>query len=174
MNAKNGHYNVSQRSLRIRKVIVSVALALTFAPIAVHAQELKHVSAEGRHAVEVTDHGVEAFHGPRGYHRIKRPAGVEIRPSVLDRHAYNHNYRAPHAFRIGPYRPPGRWHYRRWRFGQVLPPVYWGPPYLMSDFWLFGLDIPPIGYAWVRYGNDAILINLADGRIVQIVYDVFF
>jgi Ni/Co efflux regulator RcnB len=173
MNAPTGHENVNTGAMH-RNVILLVALTLTLLPLAANAQEGRHGGPGSPQRVQMTDQGVEAFRGPRGYHRIERPRGAEMRPSVLDSHAYNHNYRAPHAFRIGPYHPPGRWHYRRWHYGQFLPPVYWGRPYLLPDFWLFGLDIPPLGYAWVRYGDDAILIELTDGRIVQIVYGIFF
>lgn len=173
MNADTGPQNVNTRAMH-RNVILPVALTLALLPLAANAQERSDIGRGGPQYVEVTDRGVEAFRGPRGYHRITRPAGSEIRPSSLDRHEYNHNYRAPHAFRIGPYHPPGRWHYHRWHYGQFLPHVYWGRAYLLPDFWLFGLDIPPIGYAWVRYGDDAILIELTDGRIVQIVYGIFY
>ncbi|HEL3249660.1 TPA: RcnB family protein, partial [Stenotrophomonas maltophilia] len=41
-------------------------------------------------------------------------------------------------------------------------------------FWLFGLDMPPMGYEWVRHGPDALLINTGNGEIVQVVYGRFF
>ena len=35
------------------------------------------------------------------------------------------------------------------------------------------LEIPPAGYEWVRVGNDAMLVNIANGEILQAEYGVF-
>ena len=43
----------------------------------------------------------------------------------------------------------------------------------MLDYWLFGLDVPPYGYEWVRYGPDALLIDLRSGEVIQVVYGRF-
>lgn len=64
--------------------------------------------------------------------------------------------------------------YQRWHYGQFLPRPYWIGDYILNDFWLFGLDMPPMGYEWVRYGPDALLINTGNGEIVQAVYGRFF
>jgi Ni/Co efflux regulator RcnB len=44
---------------------------------------------------------------------------------------------------------------------------------LVADYWLFGLEIPPAGYEWVRVGADALLVNIVDGEILQVEYGVF-
>jgi Ni/Co efflux regulator RcnB len=33
--------------------------------------------------------------------------------------------------------------------------------------------VPPVGYEWVRDGNDAILVNTGSGEILQVEYGVF-
>jgi Nickel/cobalt transporter regulator len=38
---------------------------------------------------------------------------------------------------------------------------------------LFALEVPPVGYEWVRDGNDAILVNTDSGEILQVEYGVF-
>jgi len=62
---------------------------------------------------------------------------------------------------------------RRWGFGQILPRAYWAPEYVLADDWLFGLEIPPAGYEWVRVGADAMLLNIVTGEILQVEYGVF-
>jgi Ni/Co efflux regulator RcnB len=37
-----------------------------------------------------------------------------------------------------------------------------------------GLPPPPYGYRWVRYGPDALLVNICDGRILDVIYDAFY
>lgn len=115
----------------------------------------------------------EPMRAPWGYPRMERPRELgNARPAFRDE--YRHNFRADHAFRIGPYHPPIGYAYQRWHYGQILPRPYWVGDYILNDFWLFGLDMPPMGYEWVRYGPDALLINTGTGEIVQVVYGRFF
>ena len=116
---------------------------------------------------------IENFRPPSGYRPIDRPGGWDRRPAQLDRPAFNHNFRAERVYRIGPYLPPRGYVYRTWYYGSVLPPLFWTRQYWVNDFWLFGLDVPPVGFEWVRYGPDALLINTATGMIEQTVYGLF-
>ena len=36
------------------------------------------------------------------------------------------------------------------------------------------LDPPPPGTVWVRYGNDALLIDRYSGEVIQVVYGIFY
>ena len=62
---------------------------------------------------------------------------------------------------------------RHWAYGQILPRAYWAAAYFIADYWLFGLEVPPVGYEWVRDGADAILVNVTTGEILQAEYGVF-
>jgi Ni/Co efflux regulator RcnB len=115
----------------------------------------------------------EPHPGPAGYQRPAEPHGWNARPATFDRGTYQHNFQAARAFRIGPYhRPPG-WVDHRWGFGEILPRAYWGAEYLIADYWLFALEVPPGGYEWVRDGSDALLVNTGNGEILQVEYGVF-
>jgi Ni/Co efflux regulator RcnB len=46
--------------------------------------------------------------------------------------------------------------------------------YWLTDWWMFDLPIPPYGYEWVRYGDDALLINTYTGQILEVEYGVFY
>jgi Ni/Co efflux regulator RcnB len=99
-----------------------------------------------------------------------RPGGP--RPSWNSYHrAFNapHRYRAPHPYR----RPPG-YYYRRWTYGQFLPSIFWARDYWMDDWMDFGLMSPPPGTVWVRYGDDALLIDEYTGEVIQVEYDIFY
>lgn len=119
----------------------------------------------------------QAFHeepmrAPLGYTRVQRPHEIsDNRPQF--REEYRHNFRADHGVRIGPYHPPVGYEYRRWHYGEFLPRPFWAGDYILNDFWLFDLDFPPAGYEWVRFGPDALLINIGSGEIVQTVYSRF-
>lgn len=118
--------------------------------------------------------------------RVKRYTGPSkysqgIRPRNLDRHrreavpnTYRHNYRAEKRYRAAPYVRPQGWYYHRWIYGDILPTLFWTRNYWITDFWLFGLPIPPRGYVWVRYGEDAVLVQISSGVILQVIYGVYY
>jgi len=81
-----------------------------------------------------------------------------------------HHYR----YRGGSWRWPSGYHYQRWTFGMTLPSIFWANNYWVSDYYDYGLGAPPPGTVWVRYGNDAILIDRYSGEILEVVYDQFY
>jgi Ni/Co efflux regulator RcnB len=71
------------------------------------------------------------------------------------------------------YRWPHGWRYRVWSIGAILPAVFLASEYYYDDYRLLGLQAPPPGYRWVRYGDDLLLVNLRTGEVEDVVYDVF-
>lgn len=118
-------------------------------------------------------HPVEPHPGPSHYQRLNEPKGWNDRPHDVDRGAYQHNYQAQRSFHVGPYHRPRGWVDRRWGYGEVLPRALWAAPYILADYWLFALETPPVGYEWVRVGNDALLIDIQSGEVLQAEYGVF-
>lgn len=102
-----------------------------------------------------------------------RPRNWNQFPRTFDRGAYQRNITAPRRYRWQTYNRPHGWYYRRWTFGQVLPSIFWANDYWLNDYWRFGLPIPPYGYVWVRYGDDALLVNTRTGQVLQVVYGLF-
>lgn len=156
--------------------VLSIAVLAAGASVPALAQEHGHEGAPPPHAAPASHAAPnrgEPHPGPQGYQRVAEPHGWDARPSTVDRGAYQHNYQAARSYRIGPYhRPPG-WSDHRWGYGEILPRAYWAPQYLIADYWLFSLEVPPMGYEWVRDGNDALLIDTNTGAILQVEYGVF-
>jgi Ni/Co efflux regulator RcnB len=69
--------------------------------------------------------------------------------------------------------PPG-YRYRRWTIGVVLPGLFLSSAYYFDDYWRMGLDGPPWGYRWVRYGPDLLLVETRTGRIADVIYGAFY
>ena len=115
----------------------------------------------------------EPHPGPSGYQRVTEPKGWNARPSAVDRPTYQHNFQAARSFKIGPYHRPAGWTSHRWGYGEILPRAYWAAPYVLADYWLFALEVPPAGYEWVRDGSDALLVDTTSGEILQVEYGVF-
>jgi Ni/Co efflux regulator RcnB len=118
-------------------------------------------------------HSAEPHPGPSGYQRPTAPQGWDARPKAVDRAAYQHNFQAARSYKVGPYQRPSGWANRHWGFGDRLPRTYWASQYLLADYWLFGLEVPPVGYEWVRVGADALLIDTSTGEVLQAEYGVF-
>ncbi len=115
----------------------------------------------------------EAHAGPTHYQRVNEPTGWNNRPKTFNRTEYQHNYQAARSYKIGPYHRPSGWKSRHWTYGQVLPRAYWSSEYLIGDYWLFGLEVPPVGYEWVRDDTDALLVDINTGEILEVEYGVF-
>ena len=55
----------------------------------------------------------------------------------------------------------------------MLPTLFWTRDYWINSYWLYDLPAPPYGYVWVRYGDDAVLVDVETGYILQVVYGLF-
>jgi Ni/Co efflux regulator RcnB len=87
---------------------------------------------------------------------------------------YRRNYNSPRRFHVGVYHGPRGYNYRRYSYGQHLPSAYYARPFWLLNAIAYGLFSPPPGLIWVRYGDDALLIDQYTGEIVQVRYDVFY
>jgi hypothetical protein len=78
------------------------------------------------------------------------------------------------VFRVGSYYDPFGWGYRRVSVGFTLYAGYYSPDYWLDDPWQYRL--PPVygPYRWVRYYDDAVLVDLYSGRVVEVIRDFFW
>ncbi|MGH7022351.1 MAG: RcnB family protein [Caulobacteraceae bacterium] len=77
-------------------------------------------------------------------------------------------------YRGGAFRYPPGFAYRRWSRGQFLPFALLGAAYYINNYAMMGLEPPPFGYRWVRYGPDALLVDVTTREVVGVVYNVFY
>lgn len=99
-------------------------------------------------------------HGRRGYEARRWPQYVQPRQT----------YRWYGPVWIDP---PG-YSYRSYSYGQRLPSQWFAPRYYLNDYWRYGLPTPPIGFEWVRLGPDVVLVDVFDGRVYQVVRNLFW
>ena len=77
-------------------------------------------------------------------------------------------------FHLGFYFDPFGWGYHRYSIGWRLWPHYYHRSYWLSDPWHYRLP-PAYGpYRWIRYHDDALLVNLYTGEVVDVIYDFFW
>ena len=79
-------------------------------------------------------------------------------------------------FRAGHYRPPygHSWGYRRWGIGVSIDPVFFAQDYWISDPDYYRLPPAYGSYRWVRYYNDALLVDIYSGVVVDEIPDFFW
>lgn len=85
---------------------------------------------------------------------------------------HGHQFNRVHAAHPFVY-PPG-WGYRRWAVGGILPPIFLVPSYYYADWAALGLEPPPPGAQWVRYGPDLLLVDTSSGQVIDVVYGAFY
>ena len=76
--------------------------------------------------------------------------------------------------RPGPHVPPRPgWRYRPLAAGDRLAPEYYAPTYVISDPAGRGLPKAPQWRRWIRYGDDAVLVDIMKGRVKRVVRRAF-
>jgi len=86
-------------------------------------------------------------------------------------------YRNQHrdVFRMGRYYSPyNNWSYRRLGIGFMLQPLFFSQDYWIDDPWMYRLPEAYGPYRWVRYYDDALLVDIYSGEVVDVIYDFFW
>ena len=88
-----------------------------------------------------------------------------------------HGYRNQHhdIFRWGSYYSPYRnYSYRRLHIGFSLDSLFYSNRYWINDPWQYRLPDAYGPYRWVRYYDDALLVDVYSGEVVDVIYDFFW
>lgn len=86
------------------------------------------------------------------------------------RDRYGYIFRAPRYYDPFGY----AYGYRRYSIGFRLGRDYYGQRYWIDDPYGYRLPAAYGPYRWVRYYDDALLIDIYNGRVVDVVYDFFW
>ena len=112
-----------------------------------------------------------------GQHWASRPADQRWsnnwqRDPRYDWRRYRERNRS--LFRVGSYYDPFGWGYRPLSAGFTLYAGYYSANYWLDDPWQYRL--PPVygPYRWVRYFDDAVLVDVYSGQVVQVIRDFFW
>ena len=87
-----------------------------------------------------------------------------------------HNHRRHHRslFHLGFYYDPFGWGYSPYQIGWRLWPSYYSSRYWINDPWQYRLPYAPPGTRWVRYYDDAVLVDTWSGQVVDVIYNFFW
>ena len=84
---------------------------------------------------------------------------------------FRHHHRS--RFHLGIYFDPFGYGYQPFGIGFQLTPAYYGQNYWFDPS-LYGLPYPPPGTQWVRYWNDAVLVDVYTGQVIDVIRDFFW
>jgi Ni/Co efflux regulator RcnB len=92
-----------------------------------------------------------------------------------DNHYDWRRYRDHHRsrFHLGIYFDPFGWGYEPFSIGWRLWPAYYDNQYWI-DPGMYELPYPPPGAAWVRYWNDALLVDTYSGTVIDVIPGFFW
>lgn len=86
----------------------------------------------------------------------------------------NHRHHHRSLFRLGVYFDPFGWGYNRFSIGSRLYPNYYQSSYWLNDPWQYRLPQAYGRYRWVRYYDDALLIDIYSGEVVDVIHQFFW
>jgi Ni/Co efflux regulator RcnB len=86
-----------------------------------------------------------------------REARQELREDLRDRR--RSEYQAPYR----------GWRYRTVQPGHTLRQAFYAPRYLVSNPGHYGVRPASRNRQWIRYGNDLLLVNVRNGRVLQVL-----
>ena len=100
----------------------------------------------------------------------------DMRNDRRDMHEDWRSYREAHrdTFRRGAYAGPRGFVYRAPVIGFRFDPIFFSSRYWIANPWMYRLPPASPGLRWIRYGNDAVLVNMRTGRVVQVFRDFFW
>ncbi len=88
---------------------------------------------------------------------------------------WSHRQRYSDVFRLGRYHSPYRdWRYRRLNIGFSLWPLFYSERYWIHDPWTYRLPDVWGPYRWVRYYDDALLVDVRSGEVVDVINNFFW
>jgi Ni/Co efflux regulator RcnB len=87
---------------------------------------------------------------------------------------YNWRKRHRSLFHFGFYYDPFGWGYYPFQIGWRLWPSYYSSNYWINDPWQYRLPYAPPGYVWIRYWNDALLVDTWSGQVVDMIPNFFW
>ena len=90
----------------------------------------------------------------------------------FDWHDWRHRHRS--IFHLGFYFDPFGWGYQPFDIGWRLWPNYYSSNYWINDPWEYRLPYAPPGTRWIRYYNDALLVDTYTGEVIDSIRDFFW
>ncbi|MEO8453836.1 MAG: RcnB family protein [Sphingomicrobium sp.] len=111
--------------------------------------------------------------------RVENRRGRDVRWSTNWRRDNRYDWRNwrernRNRFRLGIYYDPFGWGYQPYSIGWRLWPSYYSSSFWINDPWQYRLPYAPPGTRWVRYYDDALLVDTYTGEVVDVIRNFFW
>lgn len=107
--------------------------------------------------------------------RYRSGGGNQWRRGWADTRRFSASSRGSYLrYRASPFRWPSGYQFRRWSINQYLPSIFLSSSYFIPNFYDIGLPYPPRGTEWIRVGDDALLVDIYSGEVIDVVPSVFY
>ena len=157
------------------RILIAAALAASaLVPVAASAQSYREVRQDRR---EVRQDRRDVQDARRyGDRRDVRDARQELREDRRETREDWRDYRRSNgaAFRRGAYAGPRGYRYRPVTTGYRFAPAYYGRNYWINDYNRYRLARPGYNQRYIRYGNDVVLVDIRNGRALNVFGSFFF
>jgi Ni/Co efflux regulator RcnB len=158
----------------MRKYLIAALAAASLTPMAASAQsagEIRRGQEEVRRDRQEVRDAMR-----RGDYREAREDRQELREDRRELREDWRDYRNSNrsAFRAGAYYGPRGYRYRTLTVGFQLSPSYYSQRYWVANPARYRLPAAGYNRRWVRYGNDVLLINVRNGRVITVYRDFFW
>jgi Ni/Co efflux regulator RcnB len=157
----------------MRKAIITGLLAATIIPTMAQAQtgELRHDRRQIREEQRDLDRAYRHGASPREIREERRDVRQARREYREDWRDYRNRY--PDRYRGPAWVGPRGHHWRPVTVGYRFAPVFYERRYWVDPY---RYHLRPVrGYErWVRYGNDVLLIDIRNGRVLDVHNGFFF
>jgi Ni/Co efflux regulator RcnB len=150
--------------LLMRKSILMGLMAVTAFPVAALPSA---ASAQSTHEVR---RDRQELREDRRELRQDRRSGESARELRHDRREVARDRREVRRDRRSAYVAPYRgWNYRAVNPGYRLQRGFYGSRYVISNYGHYRLRAPGYNQRWIRYGDDLLLVNVRNGRVLQVI-----
>jgi Ni/Co efflux regulator RcnB len=145
-------------------LMAATALPATMAPMAANAQnrEVRRDWQEQREDQRELREDQRELREDMRSGESAREIRRDRREVMRDRNEVRRNRSAY----VAPYRG---WRYRSVTPGYRLQSGFYAPRYSISNYGRYGLRAPGMNRRWIRYGDDLVLVNLRNGRVLQVI-----
>ena len=153
----------------MRKLVILGLMAATAIPSVASAQSAREVRDSRREVrQEQRDVNRAIRNGAPGY--VVRDESRDVRDARREAREDWRDYRQAHrdVYRRPAYVGPRGYAYRPVDVGYRFAPTYYGRNYWINDWNRYRLNAPGRNQRWIRYGNDAALINSLTGVVIAI------
>jgi Ni/Co efflux regulator RcnB len=159
----------------MRKFLISALIAATVMPAAgASAQSY----GEARRSQERAQEERRELQDARRYgdRRDVREERQEYRDARREARQDWRDYRRSNrqVYTLPRYYAPRGLTYRPARVGVVINRGFYGNRYLIADPYRYRLPRAVGVQRWVRYGNDVLLVNTRNGRVLQVIPNFFY